>query len=59
MDEIRISGLKIFADRMKKGGPAASDKKGRLAGRIAVVTGSAQGFGEGIAFKMVEEDGWS
>ncbi|MHB1484678.1 MAG: SDR family NAD(P)-dependent oxidoreductase [Saccharofermentanales bacterium] len=28
---------------------------GRLAGKIAIVTGSAQGFGEGIALEMVSE----
>lgn len=28
---------------------------GRLAGKVAVVTGSAQGFGEGVASQMVEE----
>lgn len=28
---------------------------GRLAGKIAIVTGSAQGFGEGIALEMVQE----
>ena len=28
---------------------------GRLAGKIAIVTGSAQGFGEGIALEMISE----
>ncbi len=34
---------------------AATGVNGRIAGKIAVVTGSAQGFGRGIALAMAEE----
>ena len=37
-----------------KNGPGAG-RRGRLSGKIAVVTGSAQGFGLGIAREMYEE----
>jgi len=35
--------------------PAVKPRAGRLAGRVAVVTGSAQGFGRGIAEELVRE----
>ncbi len=49
--------LACIADGQRYAAPAAGvpAPAGRLAGRISIVTGSAQGFGEGIAEEMVRE----
>lgn len=51
MERVRLGALGVF-QRLVPHGP------GRLSGRVALVTGAAQGFGLGIAGVLAEEGAW-